>query len=291
MLRAAIESARELALPALTFTFANHPQNVIDPAHRPNLLTTPRRRIHLLAQLGFDYVVSPSFTRDFADLSAREFVESILLARFNCRVVVVGFNYHFGRNREGDPEILREVMEETGAKAIVVDPLIVEGEPVSSTRIRRLIAAGDMEAAAALLGRWHDFEGVVVPGTGKARDLGFPTANVLVDVSLVLPPYGVYCGRAKITGEETDHPALIYYGSRPLERKMNPDLDVSLLPHIVEVHLLDGRHELSNRMLVVSLGPRIRGEMHFSSETELHEQLARDREAALGWKKDPGSRI
>ncbi len=283
VLRTAVEAARERGLPALAFTFANHPQGIINPSHPPNLLTTPHRRLHLLARMGLDYIVSPSFTRDFADLDPLQFVESILIDRFRCRLAVVGFNYHFGRNRQGTPERLQGIMRDLGREARVVEPLMVDGAPISSTRIRRAIAGGDTRAAAALLGRLHQVEGVVIPGTGRARQLGFPTANLLVEPSLLLPALGVYCGRAMIGEEEPWHPALIYYGSRPMERELDPNMDTSLLPHIVEVHLLDGTHELSGRMLQVGLGPQIRGEECFPDLEALKERIAVDRQEAWRW--------
>ncbi|MBE7561017.1 riboflavin biosynthesis protein RibF [bacterium] len=280
---AAVQAARELRLPALAFTFANHPQSILHPARPPRLLLTPHRRLHLLAGMGVDYLVSPSFTRDFADLSAEEFVQSVLLERFHCRVAVVGFNYHFGRNRQGTPERLRDILAELGAEAVVLAPHLVDGEPVSSTRVRGAIERGEMAEAAKLLGRLHQVEGVVIPGTGRARKLGFPTANLLVEPSLLLPPAGVYCGRAMVGEGENWHPALIYYGSRPTERELDPNLDAGLLPHVVEAHLLDGPHELADRMLQVGLGPRIRGEERFPDLATLKARIALDREMALRW--------
>lgn len=283
VLSTGVELARRRGLPALAFTFANHPQSIIDPTRVPRLLTTPHRRLALMARLGLDYLVSPSFTRDFADLDARQFIRSILLERFKCRAVVVGFNYHFGHKRQGTPDRLREVMAEYGGQTIVVEPMVLAGEPVSSTRVRQAIADADLPLAATLLGRLHQVEGVVVPGTGRARGLGYPTANLLVEASLLLPPVGVYAGRAMLGEQGPWHPALIYHGSRPMERELDPELDTSLLPHLVEVHLLDGTHELADRMLQVGLGPRLRGEMRFADLADLKRQLARDRQAAADW--------
>jgi riboflavin kinase / FMN adenylyltransferase len=286
VINTAVEKAREIKVPALAFTFLNHPRSVLTPSHTPSLLATPRRRISEMSKMGLDYIVALTFSRDFADLSAHDFVQSILVKRFCCQVAVTGFNYHFGRKKEGTIDLLKEMLSHTGAEAITVPPIEIAGKAISSTRIRHLIAEGDMAMAQRMLGRFFRMGGVVVPGTGRARQLGFPTANMLVDKSLVMPPHGVYAGRVYIGEERTSHPALVYHGSRPTQRAQDPDFDATQLPHTIEVHIIGGEYDLAGKILHLDFGPRIRPEERFPNVEALTTRLNRDLEIAVQFTKE-----
>jgi riboflavin kinase/FMN adenylyltransferase len=253
--RRVIEAAKAAELPTTVVTFDPHPRVVL--GNRVELLTTPERRLELLDELGVETVVVP-FTPELALTTPEEFAESILRP-LGTKVVVAGTNFRFGRGRSGDLDTLAEL-------GFDVRPVpLVEG--ISSSRIRQLLRAGEVEAAARLLGRPPEVEGTVVSGDARGGTLGYPTANLAVPAELVVPAYGIYAGRAG------DHRAAISIGVNPHyggeERR-------------VEAFLLDFEGELYGRRLVLELWRRLRDERAFASEQDLIEQIGRDVEATRG---------
>jgi riboflavin kinase / FMN adenylyltransferase len=251
--RRVIEAAKAAALPTTVVTFDPHPRVVL--GNQVELLTTLERRLELLRELGVETLVVP-FTPQLALATPEEFVESILRP-LGTKVVVAGANFRFGRARSGDLDTLATLGYD-------VRPVpLVEG--ISSSRIRQLLRAGEIEAAAALLGRPPEVEGTVVSGDARGGTLGYPTANLAVPGELVVPAYGIYAGRVG------DHRAAISIGVNPHyggeERR-------------VEAFLLDFDGDLYGQRLVLELWQRLREERAFSSEQELIDQIARDVEAA-----------
>jgi riboflavin kinase / FMN adenylyltransferase len=251
--RRVIEAAKSADLPTTVLTFDPHPRVVL--GNQVELLTTLERRLELLGELGVGTLVVP-FTPELALATPEEFAESILRP-LGTKVVVAGANFRFGRGRSGDLDTLAEL-------GFDVRPVpLVEG--ISSSRIRQLLRAGEIEAAARLLGRPPEVEGTVVSGEARGGTLGYPTANLAVPAELVIPEYGIYAGR---TG---DHRAAISIGVNPHyggeERR-------------VEAFLLDFDGDLYGRRLVLELWRRLRDERAFASEQELIDQIGRDVEAA-----------
>lgn len=251
--RRVIQAAKAANLPTTVLTFEPHPRVVL--GNQVELLTTLERRLELLGELGVETLVVP-FTPELALATPEEFAESILRP-LGTKVVVAGANFRFGRGRSGDLDTLAEL-------GFDVRPVpLVEG--ISSSRIRQLLRAGEIEATARLLGRPPEVEGTVVSGEARGGTLGYPTANLAVPAELVVPAYGIYAGRAG------DQRAAISIGVNPHyggeERR-------------VEAFLLDFDGDLYGRRLVLELWRRLRDERAFASEQELIDQIGRDVEAA-----------
>ena len=213
------EIARDRALPVVVITFDPHPAEVVRPGSHPPLLTTARRRAELLAGLGVDAVCVLPFTVEFSRLSPDEFVRLVLSERLHAAAVAVGENFRFGHRAAGDVPLLAKLGEKYDFTAEGVPLLVADGVTISSTHIRERLAGGDVEAAAAALGRPHRVEGVVVRGHLRGRALGFPTANLETPPHMATPADGVYAGwLASIDpdgAEAARWPAAISIGTNP----------------------------------------------------------------------------
>lgn len=251
---------------SILVTFHPHPLKVVRPDKAPPLLTTLREKREILAESALDYVVFLPFTRTLQQYSARRFVEEILRGRIGMDELVIGYDHGFGRDREGSVDTLRQIGRELGFAVDVVEAVQVDGQPVSSSRIRHLIAAGDVKAACPLLGRWYSLEGTVVRGEQKGRELGFPTANIEVsDPDKMLPKEGVYAAYGWVGGERV--PALMHLGPRPTFPGFTPT---------VELYLMDWRGDLYGRRLRAEVVERIRDIHPFPSIAALIEAMRGD---------------
>ena len=253
--RRVIEAAHGTGLPVRVLTFHPHPRVVL--GNFVAAISTLERRLELLRELGVDETTVLEFTLEVAQWTPEEFVASQLA---DASVVVAGEDFRFGRRRAGDLDLLQRL----GLEVVSV-PLLAG---VSSSEIRRHLGAGEIEAAARLLGRPPELDGTVVSGDQRGGTLGYPTANLAVDPAVLVPAYGIYAGAATVDGEE--HRAAISIGTNPHyggdERRIEP-------------HLLDFAGDLYGRRLVVELWRRLRDEQVFESEQALVEQIARDVEA------------
>ncbi len=244
-------------------TFDPHPMSVIHPEATPKLISTFPVRRDLIAGLGVEELVVIPFDKSFSSQSAEDFVQHVLLDRLGAAAVSVGENFRFGKGARGTPEFLsgRDEFETR------VVPLVeAAGETVSSSHIRGLVAAGEVDQAAEFLGGPFLFEGVVVPGDKRGRELGMPTANLVPDDAYVTPGHGVYAGWAN------GHPTAINVGVRPTF-----ETGRGLL---VEAHLLDFDGDLYGQTLRIGFLERLRGEKRFDSVDELVAQMQRDVEDA-----------
>jgi riboflavin kinase/FMN adenylyltransferase len=251
--RRVVEAALAAGPEPTVVTFDPHPRTAL--GNRVELLSTLERRLELLGELGVETTMVVEFTLEVARLEPEEFAHHVLRP-MGTEVVVAGEDFRFGRGRSGDLELLKRLGFETVPVAIL--------EGVSSSRIRELVAEGDVEDAAKLLGRPVEVEGVVVAGDARGGTLGFPTANLAIRPELLVPRNGIYAGAA---GE---HRAAVSIGTNPhyggRERR-------------VEAHLLDFEGDLYGRRLVVELWRRLRDEAAFGSEEDLIGQIALDVEA------------
>ncbi|HEX2065148.1 MAG TPA: riboflavin biosynthesis protein RibF, partial [Acidimicrobiales bacterium] len=201
---------------AAVVTFDRHPATVVRPASAPKLLTDLDQKLELLAASGLDRAVVLRFDEERSKESAEDFVREVLVRCLRARAVVVGHDFHFGHRRRGNVLLLQEMGAELGFDVLGIS-LVPERpgeEPVSSTRIRALLAAGEVEAAQRLLGRPHEVRGHVRRGDARGRQLGYPTANVAVPADILLPADGIYAGWYERPGGEV-HPAAISLGRRP----------------------------------------------------------------------------
>jgi riboflavin kinase/FMN adenylyltransferase len=248
--RRVVETAATAAATATVVTFDPHPRIAL--GNKVELLTTLDRRLELLAELGVEETLVVRFDLELARLEPAEFADKIL-RRIGAELVVAGEGFRFGHRRSGDLGLLESL-----GFAVRHVPLL---EGVSSTAIRQLVTAGDVAAAARLLGRPAEVEGVVVAGDARGGTLGFPTANLSVPADLLVPAFGIYAGAAE------GHRAAVSIGTNPhyggMERR-------------VEAFLLDFADDLYGRRLVVELWRKLRDERAFESEAELVEQIARD---------------
>ena len=272
--RALVTAARSLAnaesLQVRAMFFDPHPTAFFRPDRRPPLLTPLPRRKALLLGAGADEVDIRTFDEAFAEQSAAAFATAVLAADANAAAVVVGPNFRFGKDREGDLPTLEALGEELGFRVHVVAPVEREGEIVSSTRIRGRLAEGDVTGARALLGRYHDVVSEVVHGDHRGRTIGFPTANLAIAKKLAVPKDGVYACVASVDGVHV--PAVANIGVRPTFGAGRS----------VEVHLLDWEGDLYGRALPVAFIARIRGEVKFDGVDALVEQIGRDVTNARG---------
>lgn len=248
-------------------TFDPHPLAVIRPEAAPKLLTTVEQKAELVAALGVEELVVIPFDEAFAQQSAQEFVDRVLVERLHATHVSVGENFRFGHRAQGDSALL--AADERFATR-VVSLVEVEGEVVSSSHVRGLVLAGEVEHAAAFLGQPFQMRGAVVAGDRRGRKLGFPTANLVPDQSLIQPGHGIYAARARFDGEERC--AAINVGVRPT---FKTDLVV-----LVEAYLLDWEGDLYGRALAIDFLTRLRGERRFDSAEDLIAQMHRDVDAA-----------
>ena len=262
--------AAELGASSAVVTFDRHPATVVRPDSAPLLLTDLDQRIELLGETGVDLTLVIHFDRARAGESAEDFVREILVGCLGARAVVVGHDFHFGRNRGGNVPMLQEMGAELGFDVLGINLVADDAasEVVSSTRIRGLLAAGDVAGAAALLGRSHEVRGVVRHGDARGRDLGYPTANVAVPADVLLPQDGIYAGwYVRPNGDV--HPTAMSLGRRPT---FYAEADLSLL----ECYLLDFDGDLYGEPAKVRFVERLRGEVRFDSVDALVEQMGRD---------------
>ncbi|WP_433227224.1 bifunctional riboflavin kinase/FAD synthetase [Microtetraspora malaysiensis] len=272
MVARAVDMAAKLGLPSVAITFDPHPDEVVRPGSHPPLLTDTRRRAELLASLGVDAVCVMPFTVEFSRMSPDEFVQTTLVDRLHAAGVVVGENFRFGHKASGDLETLRTLGEKYD---FVVEgvPLVSEGEAISSTRIRGRLAEGDVEAAAAELGRPHRVEGVVVRGHQRGRALGFPTANVESPQHTAIPADGVYAGYLRCTESPSRYegelwPAAISVGTNPTFQNV---------ARTVEAYALDRDDlDLYGMRVAVDFTMRLRDNLKFDSIEALIEQMHAD---------------
>jgi riboflavin kinase/FMN adenylyltransferase len=259
-----IASAKTIDGPAIVFTFDPHPARLLRPEAAPMPLVWTERKIEILAEMGADAVVVYPTSREFLELDARQFFDRIVREKLAAKAMVEGPNFYFGHNRSGNVEVLRQFCEEAGLSFEVTDPVEIGGQPVSSSRVRKLIQAGHVEAADDLLGRPYRIRGLVVRGAQRGSKLGFPTANV-ARIDTLLPPDGIYAGKALV--EQTAYPAAISLGT-------NPTFGEQSLK--VEVFLLDFDGDLYDRPLQVDFITRLRDTIKFDSAEKLIDQMKAD---------------
>jgi len=271
LFEAARAGARARGGEAVVLTFEPHPARVLAPALAPPLLTSLPRKLELLGEAGLDATIVLPFTRELAARSAGEFVEEILLAGVGARELVVGFDFTYGKKREGTVRSLRADGELRGFSLQVIPPVAIDGLVVSSTKIRELLHEGNAAGARMLLGRPYDVEGPVVRGAGRGRTIGIPTANVAAEAEL-LPRPGVYAGEVTLLGPGGwTRPAAINLGSNPTFRTGAGGGRLSL-----EAHVLDHEEDLYDRRVRVGFGAWLRGEERFPDAAALIAQIRKD---------------
>ncbi len=272
--------AAERGMATAVVTFDRHPASIVRPESAPLLLTDLEQKLELLAATGVDYTLVVHFDEERSREPATDFVHDELVGCLNAKVIVVGEDFHFGHRRQGDVALLTELGLELGFEVAPLELVGPDGrratdpaDRVSSTSVRRLLAQGDLPRANELLGRPHEVRGVVGRGDGRARDLGFPTANIEVPDDVCLPRDGIYAGwyrRVDADGAPGDRiGCAISLGRRPT---FYDDQPYSLL----EAHLLDFSGDLYGEAARIEFVEHLRDEVRFESVDDLIVQMGRD---------------
>lgn len=270
IIRRTVADARQHDGLALVLTFDRHPNAVVAPAHVPPLIYSLPQRMRAVESLGADALLLLHFDRAFSEQTGEAFVRRLAAELGRLQSVCVGADFVFGHKRSGNVALLQKLGGELDFTVHGVAAVSLDGQVVSSTRIREAVRQGDFDAASQMLGRAYSVAGPVIKGDRIGHQLGFPTANLDV-AGLVLPPNGVYCAHA-ILGRET-HRAVLNIGHRPTLEKSTPELRF-------EVHLLDFQAESYGDEMEVVFAEKLRDERKFPSIDALREQIARDVEEA-----------
>ncbi len=294
ILRQVTERASREKLSPAVFTFQENPQKVLRPdLPPPAVLLAPDHKLQMIQQWGIEVCFFMPFTSEFSKTKAEIFVGETLVRQFGMKVMCLGYNAHFGYERKGNPALMKKIAPDLGFAFEEIGPVSVQGEPVSSSRIRKLIAAGNLEEAKGCLGRPFSLLGKVVPGDGRGKQIGFPTANLKIETE-ILPPLGVYPVRVrevKIKHEsvkpgqenfqaEADpkwRDGVLNFGHRPT-------FGAATAP-VLEVFLMDFQGDLYGKTLEVLFYPRLRAEQTFSSPEGLKQQISQDVQQAGSYLK------
>ncbi|MDT4897507.1 MAG: riboflavin kinase / adenylyltransferase [Acidobacteriota bacterium] len=271
IMRTVVERARALQAVPTVITFDPHPRAVLHPESAPPLLQTFDQKIEAFGVLGIEQAIVVRFTRSFAEIEAEDFLRDVVRDRLHAAEVYLGRGFAFGRNREGNIELLRRVSERLGFRAEEVPEVRLHGQRISSSRIRELLAEGRVNLARRMLGRPYGVEGRVVRGMERGRTLGFPTAN-LRPQNRVIPRGGVYITATLIEGAWRR--SITNIGTRPTFEG-----DGALEPS-VETYVMNWTGDLYGDVVRVRFLDRLRDEQKFASIDELKKQIARDRDRA-----------
>lgn len=264
LLKRLVRRARLTSRLSAVLTFDRPPRAVLAPESNKVCLTSLEDKLTLFQQWGVDVLVILPFTPELASTTARDFVQG-LVQRLRMSELWVGWDFALGRRREGDVPALKKLGQELGYEVHVLAPVQEGDVVVSSTQIRNLLSAGRVREAAELLGRYHQIKGRVVPGIGRGRELGFPTANLELESPCILPPTGVYA-------------AYVYVGSARYAAALNIGLRPTFgaSERTLEAHLLDFEGDLYGQQMLVQFVERLRDERRFPDADALRAQIARD---------------
>ncbi len=260
-----IAEARSKTSRAAVITFDPHPKMLLHPERRPfYLITTLEEKIRLLAECGLDAAVIVDFNLEYAKTTAEDFINDFLWGKLRIKKILIGHDYTFGNRKRGNEALLTDYGGKLGFQVGVIEAFTQNGRIVSSTKIREAILRGDLNSAADFLGRRYNLAGLVIPGSRRGRDLGFPTANIRPEKELI-PPEGVYAVYVDLKGKRRD--GVLNIGTNPTFA----GVDLSL-----EVFLLDFAGDIYGERLNIHFVERIRPEIKFPEVSSLLEQIKRD---------------
>ena len=280
----ALLEARRLGVTPGVVTFRDHPRTLTQGS-TPLLLTVIEQRLSLFEELGVEAALVLCFDEELCRLTPREYVENILVGAMGAKSISVGYNHHFGRDREGNPDLLKELGGELGFSVKVAQEVDIGGQEVSSSRIREALFGGQLERANNLLSRPYAVYGHVIKGDGRGRSIGFPTANLSLYEFQVIPQIGVYAGKVAI-GNHKHIPCVINVGHRPtFKENQKGDRERP----IVEVHVLNFDEDLYGKSVDVSFCKKLRNEQKFAGIDELKKQISLDCQAAVSYFQDHNS--
>ena len=264
LIKKATEYAKKKNVSSIVFTFKNHPVNYFKPNSVKNIITNSEK-IEILKSMNVDYVINIPFDEYMTKISGHDFVKEILLDTLGAKKVIVGHDFTFARNKEGNIRLLKDLSEKYGFELEVVNPIKIDDIRISSTHIRNLISSGDVESVYKYLGRNYTLSGEVVHARKIGRTIGFPTANIRIDENMVIPKVGIYATKVYIDNK-------IYYGATNIG--YNPTVNGTNLS--IETNILEFDDDIYGKNITIEFLQRIRDEKKFNGIEELKNQLQKD---------------
>ena len=275
VLQNAINAASQSDAISVAVTFDQHPANIISPKNAPSLIQTQAQRNRSIELLGVDAILIIKFNEAFSRKTGKSFIQELAQGFGSIHSISVGNDFMFGHNRDGNFQLLQKLSQELNFLTYGLQPVKLNGQIVSSTRIRSALINGKIDDAKQMLGRKFSIEGPVVKGDGKGREIGFPTANIDTK-NIILPPNGVYASYTKFNGKT--HKSLLNIGVRPTIIKPNPSIQV-------ETHILKFNENIYDQVINIELIDKLRNEIKFESIEELKKQISCDIENAKSFFK------
>jgi riboflavin kinase/FMN adenylyltransferase len=271
LIRKAVEKAHEEGLKSAVFTFSNLPKNLLQKEPKVKNILYQDEKAEIIEGLGVDYLINVEFTREIMSMDPVDFIDELLLEKMNMKAAFCGFNYRFGYKASGNPDVLRNIGLDKGFQVFEMEPFRIRGEVVSSSLIRTLIAAGQVERCKTYMGRNYMINGEVVVGNKLGRKLGFPTSNLMIDPAMVTPPNGVYVTFCDYNGVK--YPSVTNVGNKPTIGHYGVN---------VETHIFNFNKELYGHQISVEFLKKTRDEVKFDNVQDLSAQIVRDcKEARL----------
>ncbi|UCH65490.1 MAG: bifunctional riboflavin kinase/FAD synthetase [Ignavibacterium sp.] len=267
-----VKKASDLGGRSFLITYHPHPRKVISGQIQITLLSTPSEKIELFESLGIENLLIVNFTKKFSQLTPEKFIDKFVVKGIGAKEIVIGYDHHFGKGRGGNQDFLKSMGNSSGFDVTIIPEFKMDDVTVSSSKIRNALLEGDIAKANEYLGRQYAFNGTVVEGDKRGRELGYPTANLKIDdEDKLLPALGIYA--VEVTLKNSKKYGLLSVGKRPTFYESG-----DIVP---EVYLFDFNEDIYGEEIAVSLVERIRGEEKFSSAEELIEQMNKDKEIGL----------
>lgn len=272
ILKSVIEKAKKKGSESFAVTFDPHPRIIVSENYRLMLLTSLEEKKKIFEKIGIDNLLVINFTKEFSKLSAEEFLKNYICKNIKLNEVIIGYDHKFGKNRDGDEEEVKRIAKQIGFEVSTCNAVKVGGEEVSSTKIRKALLGGELDLANKYLGRYYTFNGKIIKGEQRGREIGFPTANIDPrNANKLIPKSGVYT--IKCDYNNTEYFGVMNIGERPTfsdEKKK-----------LVEVHLFDFEDDIYEREIKVYLLKRLRDEKKFNDVDELIAQINKDVKESL----------
>ena len=264
LIEKATEYAKKNNVISTVFTFNNHPVNYFKPNSIKNIITN-NDKIKILKTMGVDYIINIPFDEYMTKISGYDFVKDILIDKLGAKKIIVGHDFTFARNKEGNIDLLKELSKKNGFLLEIVNPVKIDDIRISSSYIRKLILDGKVEDARKYLGRNYKLSGEVIHSKKLGRTIGFPTANISIDDNIIIPKVGIYATKVYVNGT-------IYYGATNVG--YNPTVNGNKLS--IETNILEFNDDIYGKIITIEFLERIRDEKKFNGIEELKEQLQKD---------------
>ncbi len=272
ILQEVVNHAKQVDGESVLLTFEPHPRKLLFPDQPLGIITPLHQKLKLISEAGIEHIVVVPFTKEFASLSAQEYIEQFLVGIFHPKSIVIGYDHRFGHDRKGDLKLLEKCALEGGYQLTEIPPQLIEDAAVSSTKIRLAVTEGRMEDASHMLGRNYSFSGIVMHGNKLGRKLGYPTANLKPDeAEQIIPAVGIYAIRAVYDGRQYNGMLSIGYNPTVTDSR-----DIK-----IEANLFDFDKEIYGETLEIFLVKKLRDEQKFHSLEALKVQLNKDKEDTL----------